>query len=109
MSLPYTYIADLLEHVPDVPSDSIISRTFFSGDEAKAILFAFAPGQELSEHTAARPAVLHFLSGEAQLVLGEDTLEARAGTWVHMPPHLAHSVNARTEVVMLLLLLGPDG
>ena len=76
------------------------------GDESlKGTLFAFAPGQELSEHTAARPAILHFLSGEADLVLGGERLEARPGTWVHMPAHLPHSIMARTQVAMLLLLL----
>jgi quercetin dioxygenase-like cupin family protein len=71
----------------------------------KAVLFGFAPGQELSEHTAAAPAILHFVRGEARLTLGGDVTEARAGAWVHMPAQLPHSVFARTPVVMLLLLL----
>ena len=74
-------------------------------DQVKAILFGFAAGQELSEHTASQPAVLHFLQGEAELTLGDDEMEAQAGTWVHMPPNLAHSVVAKTPVVMLLLLM----
>ena len=51
------------------------------------------------------PAVLHFLQGEAKLTLGDDTLEARPGTWSHMPRGLRHSIQAKTPVVMLLLLL----
>jgi quercetin dioxygenase-like cupin family protein len=51
------------------------------------------------------PAVLHFLQGEARLTLGDDTLEAKAGSWVHMPKGLRHSIQAKTPVVMLLLLL----
>ena len=51
------------------------------------------------------PAVLHFLQGEARLTLGDDLLEARPGTWVHMPKGLRHSIQAKTPVVMLLLLL----
>ena len=39
---------------------------------------------------------------------GDDTLEARPGTWVHMPAGLKHGIQARTPVVMLLMLLkGP--
>ena len=104
MNLDYTYIANLLEQVPDVPADSIVSRTVYSDDQLKTILFAFAPGQELSEHTAAQTAILHFVQGEAELTLGEDTLTAQAGTWVHMPPHLSHSITAKTTVLMLLLM-----
>lgn len=101
----YNHFADLLNEIPVIPADSIISRTLFSSDEVKVVLFGFAAGQELSEHTAAKPAVIHFLKGEAHLALGDDNMEAGPGTWVHMPAHLPHSVEAVTEVVMLLLLL----
>ena len=37
--------------------------------------------------------------------LGDDTLEASPGTWVHMSAGLKHSIQAKTPVVMLLLLL----
>lgn len=104
-TLDYKVITDLLELMPEVTADTIVSRTVFSDDHLKAILFGFAAGQELSEHTAARPAVLHFLSGEAEVTLGEDKFEARPGMWVHMPANLSHSVAAQTPVAMLLLLL----
>jgi hypothetical protein len=45
------------------------------------------------------------VQGEADLVLGDDAQVAQPGTWVQMTPHLPHSVHAKTEVVMLLLLL----
>jgi len=51
------------------------------------------------------PAVLHFLQGEARLTLGDDALEAKAGSWVHMPTGLRHSIQAQTPLVMLLLLV----
>ena len=59
----------------------------------------------LSEHTASMPAVLHFLQGEATVGLGVHKHEAKAGTWVHMPTGQRHSIQAKTPVVMLLLLL----
>ena len=97
------------QHLPDlmldVPPDSIISRTIFKSDKITAVLFGFAAGTELSEHTAAKPAVLQFLEGEADLTLGSDPQSAKPGTWVHMPANLPHSVKARTDVRMLLLLL----
>jgi quercetin dioxygenase-like cupin family protein len=101
----YTFLPDLNDLMSEISPDTIISRTFYSDDQLKGVLFGFAEGQELSEHTASKPAILQFLSGEAQLTLGEDVLEARPGAWVHMPAHLPHSVLAQTPVVMLLLLL----
>jgi quercetin dioxygenase-like cupin family protein len=103
--MDYTYFANLLEQVPEAPADSIVSRTLHSDEQLKTILFAFAPGQELSEHTSAKTAVLHFVEGEAELTLGSDTMAAQAGTWVHMQPNLPHSITAKTRVLMLLLMV----
>jgi quercetin dioxygenase-like cupin family protein len=88
-----------------LPEKGILSRTLFNDDRLKAVAFGFAEGEELSEHTASVPAVLHFLHGEAKLTLGDDAVEARPGTWVHMPKGQRHSIQAQTPVVMLLLLL----
>ena len=105
MSAEHFLIDDLLAQLPEIAPDSIVSRTFYSDDRLKAILFGFAAGQELSEHTAARPAILHFLQGEARLTLGDQAASAGPGTWVHMPPHLPHSIYAETTVVMLLVMV----
>jgi quercetin dioxygenase-like cupin family protein len=102
--MTYTHFSDLAKEVRP-PDKGILSRTLFSDDRLKAVLFGFAQGEELSEHTASMPAVLHFLQGEAKVTLGDDTVEATPGTWVHMPTGRRHSIQAKTPVVMLLLLL----
>ena len=105
MSAEHFLIDDLLTQLPEIPPDSIVSRTFYSDDRLKAILFGFAAGQELSEHTAARPAILHFLQGQARLTLGGHATTAGPGAWAHMQPHLPHSIYAETTVVMLLIMV----
>jgi quercetin dioxygenase-like cupin family protein len=65
----------------------------------------FGQGQELSEHTAAKPAILFFVKGEATVGLGDDVQDAQTGPWVNMPANLKHSIKAKTPVVMLLVLL----
>jgi quercetin dioxygenase-like cupin family protein len=104
MTQTYDFIANLADLATDIPADSIISRTFHEDDRLKVIFFGFAEGQELSEHTASQPAMLQFLEGQAQLTLGEDELLAKAGTWVHMPARLPHSVKAKSKLLMLLTL-----
>jgi len=101
----YAHFENLVDLITEFPAESIVSRTFYENGQLKAILFGFAPGQELSEHTSARPAILHFLDGEARLTLGEETMQAQAGTWVYMEPNLSHSIVAETTVRMLLILL----
>lgn len=109
MTLDFTYFANLAAQIPEIPADSIVSRTIYSDNQMKAILFGFAAGQELSEHTSAQTAILHFVEGEADLTLGDQSTSAQAGTWVHMPPRLPHSVYAKTQVLMLLLMFKQQG
>ena len=105
MDTPYTYFGDLSTEIPEVSPDSIVSRTLYDDDQHKAILFGFAAGQELSEHTASQTALLYFVQGKAKLTLGGDESRAVPGTWVRMAPRLPHSVLAETQLVMLLILL----
>ncbi len=109
MTNPFTLIDNVEALLPELPDDSIVSRTVYSDDDIKVILFGFAAGQELSEHTAAKPALLHFLRGEAALTLGEEACVVGPGAFVRMEPHLPHSIRANTEVVMLLTLLSSAG
>ncbi|MCS6880289.1 MAG: cupin domain-containing protein [Oscillochloridaceae bacterium] len=88
-----------------IPEDGTLSRTLYQDHGLKVVLFGFAAGQELSEHTAAAPAILHFIQGEARVTLGTEVITAQPNTWVHMPAHLPHSISASTPVIMLLLLL----
>jgi quercetin dioxygenase-like cupin family protein len=105
MDTNYLYLDDLAKIITNIPEDSIISRSVYEDERMKVVLFGFAPGQALSEHTASQPATLTFLQGEATLTLGDETMEAQPGTWVYMPAHLPHSVVAKSSVVMLLHLL----
>jgi len=105
MSSPYHYVPALQAQVAEIQPDSILSRTIYADDQLKVILFAFAPGQELSEHTASVPALLQILEGEAKLTLGGDSFDASAGAWARMQAHLPHSVYAKTITKMLLVML----
>ncbi len=104
MNPPYTYIAALAQEAKP-PADGILSRTLYEDEQLKVVIFGFGDGQELSEHTATMPAVLQILSGEAQLTLGDDPLDAGPGAFVRMPAGLRHAIRAQTPTVMLLLLL----
>ena len=104
MSQSYTHIVDLAKEAQP-PEGGILSRKLFDDDRVKAVIFGFGQGEELSEHTASMPAILHFIQGEATVTLGDDTFEAHPDTWIHLPANLQHSIQAKTPVVMLLLLL----
>lgn len=87
------------------PQAGIHSRTLHRGDGATVILFTFAEGEELSEHTSSKPAIVHLLSGRMRMTFAGERLEAAPGTWVRMEPGTAHAMTALTPARMLLTLL----
>ncbi|MEQ8818932.1 MAG: cupin domain-containing protein [Sumerlaeia bacterium] len=84
---------------------SILSQSLVQNPVVKAVRFVFAKGQELSEHTASVPALLHQVSGTSRWGLGEETTEAKPGDWAYLPANLKHSLVASEDCVILLLLL----
>lgn len=103
MSTEYTLIPNLEAEV-QIPENGILSRTMYNDDHVKIVIFGFAPGQELSAHTAPMAASLYFVGGEAKLTLGDAVQEVKSGAFVHMAPRLQHGILARTAVVMLLTM-----
>ncbi|MGW0081089.1 cupin domain-containing protein [Streptomyces sp. NPDC003393] len=101
-----TVITDLAAELA-VPEDGTLSRVLYRDDRLRVVGFAFAAGQELTEHTSARPVVIQVVRGRLELVLGEEKTEARPGSWIHLPARLPHSVRAAEPSVMLLTVL-PD-
>ena len=101
---PYTFFENIETEVP-IPENGILSRTLFNDEAVKVVAFGFSPGQELSAHTAPMAAVLFFLRGEAELMLGAEKKHVRAGAFVHMPPQTPHGILAKTPLAMLLLML----
>ena len=100
---PYVLVGDLAD-LPPALEWGIHSQTIDDG-EVRVMLFSFAPGEELSEHTAARPAIIHVLSGRAEIVVAGDPIAAVPGTWLRMEARTTHTIRATTPLLMLLYLL----
>jgi quercetin dioxygenase-like cupin family protein len=100
----YTLIPNILDEI-DVPDNGILSHTVHNDGSVKIILFGFSPGQELTAHTAPMPATIQVLRGEAEVALGEDSIQATEGCVIHMQPYLAHGIVAKTPLLMLLTLI----
>ncbi|HUA92378.1 MAG TPA: cupin domain-containing protein [Terracidiphilus sp.] len=98
----YKFLADLQTEAT-IPEKGILSRVIEKDDSVNITLFGMAAGEEISSHSAPTPAVLYFLEGEANVQLGTDTVYARQGSFVFMPPMLPHAIAAKSPVKMLLV------
>lgn len=105
MTEEFTIITALQEAL-DAPAESIVSRTLYNGDGLRIVLFAFAPGQELTEHTSTREALIHVLEGDGVVTLGDEQVNVSAGSLIRMAPNLPHSVRAHRPLRMMLTMIG---
>lgn len=99
----YSLVGDLRAEV-EVPKDGILSRTVHAGEGLTLTIFGFDAGQELTEHTAARAAIIEILEGDAEVVLDGDALRLTAGAWVAMPAGMRHAIRAVSPLKMALTL-----
>jgi quercetin dioxygenase-like cupin family protein len=98
------HLHDLVRELP-IPEDGTLSKTLHRSDSVRLVGFAFAEGQELTEHSSALEVTIQVLTGRLALTLGdaaETTLDASG--WVHMPPRMPHSVRALEPTIMLLTM-----
>jgi quercetin dioxygenase-like cupin family protein len=98
----YKFLANLQQEF-SLPEKGILSRVLQKDDYVNVTLFGFSAGEELSGHSAPTPAVLYFLEGEAEVQLGDETVQAHAGSFVYMPPMLHHGIAAKSPLRMLLV------
>jgi quercetin dioxygenase-like cupin family protein len=96
-------VADL-QAMAQVADKGIVSKSIVENEHHKIIHFTFAPGQELSEHTASVPAAIQILAGRGTVVLDGTGHEACPGKLFYMPAEMRHAVQASEDLVMLLTM-----
>jgi quercetin dioxygenase-like cupin family protein len=87
--------------------NGIVSRTLLRTPTTRVVLFGFAEGQELTEHTSTQHALVQVLSGECEFSLGGKPHNLKSGDFLHMPPNLPHALKATKQFSMLLTLFKP--
>ena len=107
-----TALVDTLRGVPTNPEslveytpDGIVSRTLKDGSAGTLTLFAFAPGQGLSEHSAPYDATVMVLDGRGEFIIGGKPVTAEKGRLVVMPAGIPHAVRAVEAFKMLLIMI----
>ncbi len=99
-----TSVSRLVDLV-DYQEGSIVSKVLAKSGGGNVTLFAFAAGQELSEHTAPFEALLYILDGTAEVGVGSDKHTAGAGDLARLPANVPHWVKAAGQFKMMLIML----
>ena len=84
---------------------TIVSRTLIKKPTGTITLFAFAAGEELSEHTAPFDALVQILDGEAEVTISKKPMRLSAGEMVILPAGKPHAVKAVERFKMMLVMI----
>lgn len=76
-------------------------------DGARVVVFSFAAGQGLSEHTAAFPILVQSVAGHLRFTADGRTVELHPGDVAHLSARLPHAVHAVTDATLQLVMLDP--
>jgi len=67
----------------DYSDGSTVSKTVMRAEGVNIVLFSFAAGEELSEHTAAMPVIVEALEGQLEITAEGRTVTLNPGGIVH--------------------------
>ena len=84
---------------------SVVSKTLKQNLAGTITLFAFDPGQGLSEHSAPFDAVVQVIEGEGSFIIGGEEHNLKEGELIIMPANVPHAVKAVQRFKMLLIML----
>jgi quercetin dioxygenase-like cupin family protein len=94
-------LADLVAY----QDGSVVSRTLIKAKTGSVTIFAFAAGQELSEHTVPHDALVQVVDGEAEIAIDGAPHRLRAGEAILMPGGHPHAVRAVARFKMVLTMI----
>ena len=94
-----------LDEMIQFADKGIVSKTIYDSKHSKVVLFCFEQGQSLSEHQAPFEAHINVLDGEADFLLGTETVSGTKGSFFVMPKGLIHAVKTKKRLVFLLTMI----
>ena len=94
-----------LSSLVDYQEDSVVSKTIIDKKAGTITIFAFDKGQALSKHQAPFDATVYIVEGQAIITIGDKEHTITAGQIIIMPANIAHSVKAKEQFKMLLIMI----
>lgn len=97
-------VVSLLNH-PGFTSGGIASRPLFQAPGVRVVWMGLDAGQELTEHTTPKRALVEILEGVCDFQLADEWQRLGAGDLVHLTPGAVHALKAVTRTAILLILI----
>ena len=83
----------------------VVSRTISQTATVSISLFSLDKGEGISTHVTPGDAMVQVLDGEAEITIGNDIFNVKAGETIIMPSNVPHGLEARERFQMLLTVI----
>lgn len=83
----------------------VASRPILQTPSVRVVWMGLDVGQELTEHTTPRRALIEILEGNCEFLLGTAWKSVGPGDLIHLTPGLIHAVKAKTRTSFLLIMV----
>lgn len=98
-----------LRELVTIQAGAVVSKVVYREGGIDVTVFGFDAGEGLTEHAAARAAIVQVLAGDLLFEVEGRQARLRPGSWVTMSPGTAHSLKAVEPTIMLLTMLPGGG
>jgi quercetin dioxygenase-like cupin family protein len=102
--MTYTVVNDIAAEV-EIQPGAVVSKVVHRDENVNVTVFGFDAGEGLTEHRAARAAVVQVVSGRLRFTAEGEEFDAGPGFWLHLAPDTPHALAALEPTIMLLTLL----
>lgn len=103
-NIEFSKVLDLKELITYQPGQ-VISRTIAQNSIVSITLFSLDEGEGISTHKTSGDAMVQILDGEAEITIGEEVFNVKAGEALIMPSDIPHGLEARKCFKMLLTVI----
>ena len=83
-----------MDQLVDYQEGRVISRTLAQQPQFTLTLFSISQGEGISAHTASGDALVQILDGEAEIAIGDQHFNVKAGECIVMPRSIHHALDA---------------
>ncbi len=94
-----------LKNMVECKGGKVESLTICQRTDLNISLMAISENEGLSTHSAPGDAFLSVLEGEALIKIEEKSFQLKEGDSIVMPANRPHSVDAKTDMKMMLILI----
>lgn len=103
-NIEFSKVIDLKDLI-SYQDGQVISRTIAQIPSANITLFSLDKGEGISTHVTSGDAMVQVLDGTAEITIGGNVFNVKAGETIIMPSDVSHGLEARERFKMLLTVI----